>query len=281
MKKIILLMAVISLSLLTADMNGQNIKSVIRRTVVEPTRTANDIAQDKAEEKAEEEAEEHITNAIMEGFGVTENAKFDEEYKFDIWIRMQVTDYKKNESVDDQVVYDSYVNKENLDYGIEYTKDDARSTILFDSGRFALIILSEEDGEKTGFATKFNPSVTEGTANEESGTSDLDLYRTGQTKKILGYTCDEYLIDDEDSEVHMWVSEELGKEVSKEMLNNPNAFGASFQYSRSANGMTLEYDLVNKSDGKKTEMLVTGLDLDHRHSISTAGYSIVSMNLQE
>ena len=42
--------------------------------------------------------------------------------------------------------------------------------------------------------------------------------KTGKTKNILGYSCDEYLVEDEATEVHMWVSEKLGKQVRREML---------------------------------------------------------------
>ena len=275
MKKILFPVLILLLSLAACDLGAQSLRRVIQKTVVEPSMKANDIAQDKAEEEAERQA----TKAIMEGFGITENAKFDDEYKFDAWFRMQVTNYKKNGKMDDQVVYDSYVDKAGKDYGMEYLNDDSRSTILFDADRYAMIILSDDDGDKTGFATKFDPAMLEDELDEESETSDLEPFKTGKTKKILGYTCDEYLIDDDDYEVHMWISEKLGKEISKEMLNNPNAFGAAFQYSRTVEGMILEYDLVYKDDGEKTEMLVTDLDLNKKHSISTAGYNIISMNL--
>ncbi|MFH0759593.1 MAG: DUF4412 domain-containing protein [Bacteroidota bacterium] len=282
MRKLVLPVLMISLVLAPGGVCAQSLKSVIRKTVVEPARVANDIAEEKAEEKAEEEAEKQITKAIMEGYGIEENAKFDSEYKFDAWFQMQVTEYKKNGKVDTQGVYDNYVSKSTRDYGMEFSDEEARSTIIYDSDRFAMIILSDDDGEKTGFATRFDPETLEGAEEEETPVSnDLNAYKTGNTKKILGYTCDKYLIDDEDAEVHMWVSEQLGKEISKEMLSNPNAFGNSFQYSKSVNGMTLEYELIDKNDGDKTEMLVTNLDLNRNHSISTEGYNILSMNQQE
>lgn len=277
MKKVLFPLLILIFSISVCDLHAQSLRRVIQKTVVDPSRKANDIAQDKAEEEAERQA----TKAIMEGFGITENAKFDDEYKFDAWFRMQITNFKKNGKVDDQVVYDSYVNKAGQDYGMQYLDDDSRATILFDADLYAMIILSDDDGDKTGFATKFDPSMLEEEEVEDAEYSDLKPYKTGKTKKILGYTCDEYLIDGEDSEVRMWISEKLGKEISKEMLNNPNAFGAAFQYSRTVEGMVLEYDLIYKDDGEKTEMLVTDLDLDKTHSISTAGYSIISMNLGE
>jgi hypothetical protein len=278
MKRLVLALMVMSLIMVSRNASTQNLGRIVRKTVVEPTRTANDIAQDKAEE----EAEKHITNAIMEGFGISDDARYNKEYKFDSWFKMQITEYKKNGKMDSQVVYDNYFSKEKLDYGMEYREDETRSTILYIADSSTMLILTDEDGEKTGFATRFDPEKLEGTTEEEKPeNSGLESYKTGNTKKILGYTCDEYLIEDEDSEVHMWVSEKLGKEINSGMLSNPNAFGNAFLLSRSVNGMTMEYELMDKSSGEKTEMLVTDLDLNRDYSIHTEGYNILTMNMQE
>jgi len=278
MKKLILPLFFAALFLTSGATHAQNLGRIIRKTVVEPTRVANDIAQDKAEEEAEKRA----TKAIMEGFGINENANLDPEYKFDAWFKMQITDYKKNGKVDEQVEYDNYLNKINRDYGMEFREDASQSIILFDSSRFAMIVLTDDDGEKTGFATGMDPDKVDEIIKEDSpDEAGLKPLKTGNTKKILGYSCDEYLIEDEESEVRMWVSEELGKEMHKEILNNPNAFGSTFHYSSAVNGMILEYTLLEKNTGEKNEMLVTDLDLNRSHSISTQGYAIISMNLEE
>ncbi len=75
----------------------------------------------------------------------------------------------------------------------------------------------------------------------------------------------------------MWASEKLGKEMRKEWMNNQQAFGAMFAQAYALNGMVLEYDFLDKDNGKKTEMLITKIDLNHSHSVSTGGYDIMSM----
>jgi hypothetical protein len=281
MKRVAYFVLAVSVLLSPGDVIGQSLKYVIRKTVVEPTKTANDVAMDKAEEKGEEEAEKAITNAIMEGFGISENVVYERDYKFESWFQMQVTEYKKNGKVDDQVLYDNYVSKETQNYGMEFSDDDSRSTIVFDSERLEMIILADNDGEKTGFATTIDSAMVEEAVEEESDYTGFKPLKTGNTKKILGYTCDEYLVDDEDTEVHMWISEKLGKEINKDMLTNSNTFGAAFQHSRAVKGMILEYNLIDKDDGERTEMLVTDLDLNRNHSISTGDYTIITMNIPD
>jgi len=266
---------IISLIIASAPAGAQSLKRVIRKTVIEPSRVANDIAQDKAEE----EAEKQITKAIMEGFGVEENAKFDSEYKFDAWFMMKITDYKKNGKVDDEVVYNNHINKRNGDYAMMYREPGTNSTILFDSSAFAMIILTDEEGDKTGFATKMDPETIQGMVEDEiEDTDGFNPLKTGKTKKILGYSCDEYLVEEDSHEAHMWISEKLGKEISKEMLNNASVFGSVFQYSRVVKGMVLEYEFVD-DNGEKTTMEVVDLDLKKTHSFSTEGYNIISVNL--
>jgi hypothetical protein len=277
MKRLVFLMMFTGLLMFQSASFAQDVGRILRKTVIQPARKANDVAEDKAEEEAEKQA----TKAIMEGFGLSEDVEFEPEYRFDAWFRMQITEYDKKGKEDEQTVYDNYIKKGKPDYGMEFNEDDVRSIILYDSERLAMIMLTDDDGEKTGFAMRIDPENVEEDEGEEADYSSLEPYKTGNTKKILGYTCDEYLVEDEETEVHMWMSEKLGKEVSKEMLNNPNAFGAAFYYSRAVNGMILEYDVIQKDNGEKTELLVTELDLNRNHSISTKGYSIISMGLQE
>jgi len=100
--------------------------------------------------------------------------------------------------------------------------------------------------------------------------------KTGKTKQILGYSCDEYLVEDEETEVHMWVSEKLGKEMRKEWMSNQQTFGSMFTHAYALNGMVLEYDVMDK-DGRKSVMQVQKIDMNHSHRVHTNGYTIMSM----
>jgi len=75
----------------------------------------------------------------------------------------------------------------------------------------------------------------------------------------------------------MWSSEKLGKEIRKDWMNNQQTFGAMFTQAYALNGMVLEYDMMDKVKGKKTVMLVTKLDMNSNHKVSTSGYNVISM----
>jgi hypothetical protein len=44
--------------------------------------------------------------------------------------------------------------------------------------------------------------------------------------------------------------------------------------------MVLEYDVLDKDDGRKTIMLVTKIDLNHSHSVATGDYTVMSMRMK-
>jgi len=46
--------------------------------------------------------------------------------------------------------------------------------------------------------------------NDSGKNFDINKFRTGKTKKILGYNCEQWIIDNEKGKVEAWVTSELG-----------------------------------------------------------------------
>jgi len=241
-------------------------------------------------EDASSSSSARMSNQVMmDALGLTGNVDYESDYSFDAYIQMEISNYKKNGKLDDQVLYDNHVNKTKADYAMVFKDGNDKSTIIFDTKNSAMLILTDSDGEKSGFATTIDPAAMADLAekySEEEVEEDpavLNAYnikKTGKTKNILGYKCDEFLMEDESSEVHMWVAEKLGKEVRKEWMNNQQTFGAMFMHAYALNGMVLEYDILDKDNGKKTIMLVKEIDLNHKHSVNTGGYTVMSMRMK-
>ena len=280
MKRVVLLMSVAALLFSFQDIHSQSLRDRERKVMHNP---GQEKAEEEAEERAEEEAEAAFDNeAIMSAMGLTGNVEHEDVYHFNAYIQMELTTYKKNGNLDDQVLYDNYLHKEDADYAMEFRDKDATSTIVFDTKNSAMLILTESDGDKTGFATTIDPEAWAEEDADYEDDSGLDSYKpvkTGKTKVILGYSCDEYLVEDEGAEVHMWVSEKLGNEMRKEWMKNQQTFGSLFVHAHAMNGMVLEYDVVD-ADGSKSVIQVTKIDLNHAHKVSTNGYTIMSMGMQ-
>ncbi len=285
MKRIVLLLSVTALLFSFQNTHSQSLRDRVKKAVFkEPVEVKDDSTTVVEMEDAGESSSVNFSNRIMmDAMGLTGNVDYETVYSFDAYIQMEINTYKKNGNLDDQVVYDNYLHKEAADYAMEFKDGNDKSTIIFDTKNSAMLILAENDGEKTGFATTIDPEamaeLAEDYVDENEEEVDMDSYRpikTGKTKEILGYSCEEYLLEDENTEVHMWVSEKLGKEMRKEWMKNKQTFGSMFTHAYALNGMVLEYDVIEES-GEKTVMQVTNIDMNHSHSVNTSGYTIMSM----
>ncbi len=284
MKQFLILLSILAFVTTLQDTQAQSIRSMMRKKIINDNLEAQ-AERDKAKAiEAGEEPDKHpnttMTHVYMDALGLSGNVDYESDYDFDAYIQMEVSEYNKNGKLKDKTIYDSYTNKESLNYAMVFSDKDDRSTIIFDDENSAMLILADNDGEKTGFAMGIDKEDLAEDAEEyaeEPDTKPYDAYKTGKTKTILGYSCNEYLIDDENTETHMWVSEKLGKQVRREMLNNQQTFGASFYHAAYMNGMVLEYDYLDKEDGERVVMQVTAIDLNHSHTISTTSYAVMSM----
>lgn len=285
MKRIIFFLSLTALIFSFQDIQAQSLRQRLKQKILND----NLEAQAKRDSlKAVEEGREPdptpnttMNHVYMDALGLTGNVDYEPSYNFDAYIQMEITSYKKNGKLDEQILYDNYLHKQDADYAMVFKDKGNQSTIIFDTKNGAMLILSDSDGEKTGFATGFDPETLAENAEAyvEEEEYDMDSYKpvkTGKTKNILGYSCDEYLVEDEETEVHMWVSEKLGKEMRKEWMKNQQTFGTMFAHAYYLNGMVLEYEVM-EDNGEKTIMQVTKIDMNHSHSVSTSAYAIMSM----
>ena len=287
MKRTALLIAILALIFSFQDSQAQSLRTRLKNKIL------NDNLEAKARKdsiKAVEEGREPdktpnttMDRVYMDALGLTDNVAYETVYSFDAYIQMEISEYKKNGKLDEQMVYDNYMHKQDADYAMVFKDEEDQSTIIFDTKNSAMLILSDADGEKAGIATTIDKEAIAALAEDYNDDSNEDndllppnIKKTGKTKSILGYKCNEYLVEDEESEVHMWLSEKLGKEMRKEWMNNQQTFGGMFAQAYGMKGMTLEYETIEKN-GERSTMLVTKIDLNHSHKISTKGYTIISM----
>ncbi len=288
MKQFLGFLAIVALLFSVQELQSQSLRQKVMQRLnkkVEIKDKEDSVTVVEIEDASSSSNARMSNQVMMDALGLTGNVDYESDYNFDAYIQMEISNYKNNGKLDDQVIYDNHVNKTKADYAMVFRDGNDKSTIIFDTENSAMLILSDSDGEKTGFATTLDPEAMAEMAEkyveeEAEDPAILDAYnikKTGKTKNILGYKCDEYLMEDESTEVHMWLSEKLGKEMRKEWMNNQQTFGAMFMHAYALNGMVLEYDLLDKDNGKKTIMLVKEIDLNHKHSVATGGYSVMSM----
>lgn len=245
--------------------------------------------KEKGNEKIEEKLNEAVSNRTDSAggnpypglFGGSANVK--EQYSFNSRtdIRTIITDKKGKK---EEMKYRMYFSGTDPWFGMEMLEMTQKGVdkmfMIFDMESNQLVSLSESNGQKMGFAMGFDPSAYNEVDETDATDSDVSFRKTGRTKTILGYLCDEYVTESEDGSGSMWVTKEeslhigfamaaMGSMAGKEK-NNQNL---PKDYPK---GALLEMDYLQK-DGSKMFWTTEDIKLKISHSISTAGYQIMGM----
>ena len=281
----IILFVLFTFAFSICDLHSQGLRSRLINKVLDDNLEAQAKRDSAKAVEAGEKPDKHpntsMDHVYMDALGLSGNVDYNQTYQFSSYIRMEVSEYNKKGDLDEKTLYDSYTDKESLNYAMVFTEKGNTSTVIFDSENSSMLVLSNSDGEKTGMAMAFDEETMAEAeeaeeAYDETASYTYAQYKTGKTKNILGYTCDEYRVTDEQNEARMWVAEKLRGELRKEMLNNQQTFGAIFYHAYYMNGMVLEYDFLDKDDGDRVVMQVTDIDLNRKHTISTREYAVMS-----
>jgi hypothetical protein len=110
---------------------------------------------------------------------------------------------------------------------------------------------------------------------------NMKYYKSGRTKDILGYSCEEWIMEDEDGRSEVWVSDEVD-------INLGKAFNAMSQSMKTEKmgpeeypmGTMLEVNSVEKKSGEQYHMVATAVREDSNREISTKGYQFMNLGQQ-
>lgn len=279
MKKngIILILAAAFLFPLNAEAQlGSKLKKKLEETVnkaLGPDSTVQD------NQPAEEERQFDLSKL---GVGKV-TAKYDENYDFRGMMRMKTEIYDKGKhegTMEADVWFDA--GKENL--GIEsmtLTDDDGQSmnaVAIVDSRNMVMITWAVMEGGKTGMIMPISDSLVAETGDQVAE-DEVKIRKTGGTKTICGYRCEEYEVTEEEGKVvsNVWVADDLKLPGSKKMMSTQQGMPRSYGQGE-IKGAILASETYDK--GKlTTKSEVTKVDLNSTHSISVAGVSLIQMDM--
>ncbi|WP_075352316.1 DUF4412 domain-containing protein [Algoriphagus marinus] len=159
-------------------------------------------------------------NKILAGIG--EEVPTADSYEFTGFVTMELeTKDEKGKSMD-PITMKSFLGQNSEYTGMEISDPKNPNTItimIFDMENKASILLMENEETKNSFAYKldFDDVLDETSVSVEE--SNFKIEKTGNTKDILGYTCDEYFVKSEDGQGTYWITEDL--------INGSNSFWSS------------------------------------------------------
>lgn len=221
--------------------------------------------------------------AMLKAMGISmEAANVKESYSYTGDLKMVVQSWDGKGNTDGPIHYTTYMNEDHSGFAMEFNQEEAHSTIIFDYLEGSMIILTQSDGKKSGMVTNYQvmaDSLNEYPSGEESEMPDYTAYndnlkKTGRSKTIAGYRCEEYLYEDEEIVTSLWMTDDLPADLWANMLNSNYIAAANVGY---YGGFVMEMEQTEKSENTRTTMEVLDVNPNKPSSVSTAGYQIISL----
>lgn len=207
-------------------------------------------------------------------------ATIEDAYAFDAEVKMQITGYDAKGKAGDQSTHLMLYPKEGQYQGMASPESPTGMSIM-DYGNQSMVTLNLED--KTGIAIPLkgfaeailNAGTETGDDDADSEQENVSFKKTGRTKTIAGYPCEEYVYTTEENETAVW--------FTPKVPYNPYGFlqafataGQSMGPMPAAQGYAMEWKSTELKSGDYTVMQV----LEIRSTPSTyrmADYKISSL----
>lgn len=219
---------------------------------------------------------------IMAGLG--ENVPTDSQYEFAGYGVMEMTYADDKGKPQDPIILKAYMAKGTGYTAMELSNPNEPSsitTMIFDMNNQATILLMDNQGTKNSLAYKLNFDRMEETTAEADSISpepkDITVEKTGKTKTILGYSCEEYFAKTGDGEGFYWVTKEpIGGFSSFWSQNSPFAssqtqekYSKQFENAPEGNFMEMYW---TATDGSKMDMKVIEIEESKAKTFQMAEY---------
>ena len=275
----------------TEDRIDQNIDEGIDKgldNIEESASTEKEDSQSSSE-NSEAASQKRMEN-ILGKMGISsEPVEYADSYTFNASMRINIKTITKNGKVKSDGDIVSYLSDNNQHMAYEFVSGDIdvenapknKGIFILDFVNHATLILSDDNNKKTGIAYGLAEDFSEETyADEDEADEDVDwdytsanLKKTGRTKNILGYKCEEYEFSDEDTKGAVWITKDYKSARSTAVPSMFNWTSLSFGQT---SGFLMASESTDLQSGEKSSMEVTEIN-NNKASFNTQLYEITNM----
>jgi hypothetical protein len=276
---------------------GYLLRRAINRKIDQKIDSAVDkSAQDKAKEKEQADqkqaeqttSKDNSTKATGRGlFGGKIDIKYDDEYNFTGRIYMQMETYDKKDVLKSD--FYTYYNANSLNAGINVIPVDSKegdkavpTVFLYDNNNRCFIMLLGNKDSKTGMiSTLPSDSAMAAQAKNQKGSNPekATITKTGNSRVIAGYKCDEYKITepDVDGYSNVWMTKDVKIKADKRYWGK-SGMPTYYNYPGFEGAMMLAMESFDKNNKPTMKMETKEINDNFKYSISTVGYTFMKMN---
>jgi hypothetical protein len=259
---------------------GSALRNRINKAINKPDSSANK----NQEDNQQTETKPRGLGGLLGG---KTDIKHNDEYNFTGRIYMVMEAYdKKDVSKSD---FYTYFNTNTLNAGIEVSapdpekKDASKATqFIFDNDNRCFMMLMENEDSKTGIISTIpSDSAMNAQVKTQKSTEKKPaiITKTGNTRMIAGYRCEEYKVveEEKDGYANVWMTKDVKIKADKKNWGKagmPTYYGnQEFEGS-----MMLAMESFDKDNNPEMKMETKEINENFKHSISTVGYSFIKMN---
>ncbi len=243
----------------------------------------------KTDEGATEpsEAEENTNvpgstaNSGTPGFSFGSKADVADKYSFNHSIAYHYKTTKKNGKVDSEADMTMLLSDDKPLFGMETSSEGADATMVYDLEKNQMVNLTKSGDTNMGIVIGIDPAtVAEYSEKQEAESSSTqNIKKSGRTKSILGYNCEEWISEDDKQKSEVWISTDLNINIGKAfsaMASSAKGKGpiANQEY---PSGTMLEMTSVDKKSGEVNHMVATKIEPNSNPSVSTVGYQFMTI----
>lgn len=227
-------------------------------------KAAEKTLEKKVEEKTEKETEKAFDSTFNNSKKDKKSSPFNmsaskvdpaSSYSFSHKYVMQITSDNKSTNLN------YYLTNSGNYIGTSITDKKGNEDILtvMDIDRKAMFMFMENKGDKSQMSMSLDLEDITDDAIEDT---DVSVTATGNTKTILGYTCEEFKVVGKDMTGSVWITQSAGISFIKSFYNVKVKKGASQSWMKMLNGLTMEMDMVDTSKRKPQSIKMTCIALD-------------------
>jgi len=175
-------------------------------------------------------------------------------YNFDMVLEAKTKDYdgKKNKM-------EMMLTEDGSLMGMKTFENDQEAMIVFDMNNDVMATFTTKDGKKqvVAIANVLSLGGAMIKANIDEEDMEMTFEKTGKTKKVVGYNCEEWKMEDEKTVTKAFIAEDFPiswKESHNSFLKN---MMPAISRDNMPNGMALKSETKTKKKSKKTTFEVT------------------------
>jgi hypothetical protein len=273
--------------MITPNISNAQIGSMLKNKI---NKAINKDVQNKADSTAAKNQDQQTEGRRGLGMGILggkTDIKHNDEYDFTGRIYMVMETYdKKDVSKSD---YYTYFNANTLNAGIEVKianpeKGEAPmpTQFVFDNDNRCFMMLMQGTDSKTGIISTIPDDSTLKTQVKNQRAPEekpATITKTGNTKMIAGYRCDEFKVVEEGKNgyTNVWMTKDVKIKADKKNWGKAG-MPTYYNYPGFENSMMLAMESYDKDNKLEMKMETKEINEDFKHSISTVGYSLIKMN---